>query len=224
MKWASSMSGASGDAVKEMLPSGGLEYALTVFTSNIQMILGIIVGIFVTAEFSHGTMKNSVSKGFIKWKIYISKFISMLVASYLIILVSILVGILCGSILFGGIGDFSGEVVTDTFKMVGIEVLLYTAMISFFIIICMVIRNLGGVLAIIILGVLTMEPLIYRLLELICKGKIKFSQYSLLNNIAICNSTSITGTDYLRATIVALAYLAITLAVGIFAFNKSDIK
>jgi ABC-2 type transport system permease protein len=188
------------------------------------MILGIIVGIFVTAEFSHGTMKNSVSKGFIKWKIYIAKFISMIVASYLVILVSILVGTITGSILFGGIGDFTGEAVADIFKMVGIEVLLYTALISFFIIICMVVRNLGGVLAIIILGVLTLEPLIYRVMELISRGNIKFTNYSLLNNIALCNSTEITGSDYLRATIVALAYLTVTLALGIIAFNKSDIK
>jgi ABC-2 type transport system permease protein len=220
LNWAATLTSEDRAVYQSMLPDGGLDFASSVFSGNIQLLIGIIIAIFVTAEFSHGTMKNSVSKGFLRWKIYASKGISMLAAAYLLIFVTFIIGAGVGAVLFGGMGVFTA----DLFKKIGIELLLYAALVSFFLLISMVIRNLGGVLAINILGVLTVEPLIYQIIELINKGKIEFSKYSLVNNIDFYNSSAAGGDDYLRSAVVALVYLAITLILGLLAFRKADIK
>lgn len=224
LKWASTQAGVQGEAYAAMLPSGGIDFGLSAFGGNAQMLLGIIVGIFVAAEFSHGTMKNVVSKGFVKWKIYLAKFLSMLLAVYFVLFITMAVGVVVASFLFGGVGELTGTFVAEIFKIVGIEILLYVAMTSFFVMVSMVIRNLGGVIAIIIIWPALAEPLLFQLLQLITKNKIHFSEYCLVNNIAFYNNVPAVGDDYLRSAIVALVYLVITLGAGLYIFQKSDIK
>lgn len=224
LKWTSTLSGSQTEVITNMIPSGGMEYGISVFSGNALMLLGIIVGIFVAAEFSHGTMKNVVSKGFLKWKIYLAKFISVLLATYFVLFITMVAGVLAASFLFGGLGDFTGAFVAEMFKIIGIEMLLYVAMTSFFLMVSMVVRNLGGVMAIVIIWPALVEPLLFQLLQLVSKNKIHFSDYSLVNNISLYKNVPVIGGDYLRSTIVALVYLVLTLGAGIYLFQKSDIK
>ncbi len=204
----------------------GITYGLTVFSNgNILMIIAIFTAIFVTAEFAHGTMKNAVSKGFSKLQIYLSKLVTMTVAVILILLVNFIVSTIAGVIVIGSLGEFTGEFVAIMFKTIGIELLLNFALTAVLVLIAMVVRNLGGVIAIDIIGVFSLGSLIYIALELLVDGKIKFTQYSLMNNISFYNmNTTAMGSDYLRSTIVAVAFLVITTILGIVAFKKSDVK
>lgn len=144
----------------------------------------------------------------------------MIAASYIMIIVSMLTGTICATIMIGKFGSFTA----DMLKSFGMEMLLFTALTAIFVFVSMLVRNLGGVIAINIVGVLSFGQLIYSLLEFLIKSKIDFTKFSLLNNISLFNSSTVTGTDYLRASIVALVYFAVTTALGIFAFVKSDVK
>lgn len=224
--WASQVIGED-NAIFESLPfKDGISYGLSSFSNgNNQMIIAIFTAIFVTAEFSHGTMKNVVSKGFSKVHIYLSKLISMVTATYLILIANLIVGTITASFVLGTAGDFSGAYVGDILKIAGIELLLNAAMAAILVLVAMVIRNLGGVIAVDIVGVMSVGVLIYSVLELLIKSKINFNDYSLFNNIAFYYSNNAAkGTDFLRSAIVALVYLAATTALGIFAFKKSDVK
>jgi ABC-2 type transport system permease protein len=206
-------------------PSSGIDYGMSaVFGSDLIMLIGIVIGIFVTAEFSHGTMKNVVSKGYSKIYIYLSKLITMIAASYIFIAVVILVGTISATIVTGNLGDFSGEYVGWMFKTLGIEMLLYASVTSLFLMLSMVVKNLGGVIAINIIYALMAERLIFTLLQYAVKSKIKFTEFSLLNNISFYAADTATGSDYLRSAIVGLVVLAVTTVLGIWAFTKSDIK
>lgn len=204
----------------------GISYGLTVFSnSNILMIIAIFTAIFVTAEFAHGTMKNAVSKGFSKLQIYLSKMITMTAAAFLVFLVSFIAAVITTTIITGTVGEFTGEYVGYIFKTIGIELLLNVALTSVLVMVSMIFRNLGGVIAIDIIGVLTLGTLIFSLLELLFDGKIKFTEFSLLNNISLyAINQAVDGSDYLRSTIVAIAFLVVSSALGIFAFKKADVK
>lgn len=219
VKWSSDLSGS------EMPYTDGISYGLLSFSNgNVQMIIAIITAIYVAAEFSHGTMKNVVSKGFSRVHIYLSRLIAMIVTSYIVIILCAVVGTICATIVTGTIGDLTGDYLVDILKLVGIELFLNAAYIAVLILIAMVVKNLGGVIAIDILGILTVIPLIYALLGVLFHNKIDFTKFSLLFNMAFYYNNEAIGADYLRSAIVGLVFFAVTTALGIFAFVKSDVK
>lgn len=224
--WASNIDTGNGEMLTNLLPKDGISYALGAFANgNVQMILAIITGIYITADFAHGTMKNVVSKGFSRIQIYVSKLITMIVAVFIIILATFIVGTIGATIVSGKLGDFSADSVKHIAGVVGIEVLLNTALTSLLVFVGMLFRNLGGTIAFNILGVMSFGPLIFSLLELLVKNKIKFTEFSLSNNIMFyISNDSISGSDYLRSVIVALVFFAISTGLGIFAFLKTDVK
>lgn len=212
-------------AIVTLEAQNGIDYGLTALTtSDITLLLGIIIGIFVTAEFSHGTMKNVVSKGFSKVNIYLSKLVTMVIATFIFMLFILIVGVIGATILTGNLGELSGENVLKIFQIIGIEMLLYTALASLYLMFSMVLRNLGGVIAINIIYASIVERLFFSLLQLIAKDKIEFSKYSLFNNISFYSIGDFTGSDLLRSAVVAIVVLAVTTALGIFAFTKTDVK
>ncbi len=226
VEWASNLAGEEGVVISENpIFKDGITYGLTAFANgNLEIILGIIIAIFVSAEFSHGTMKNVVSKGFSKINIYLSKLITMVSTTLIMIIATFLTGFICATILSGSMGDFSGDNLAIIFKTIGIEILLNTALVAILVLVPMVIRNIGGAIAINIFGVMTVAPLLFNILQLIARDKIKFTDYSLLNNIAFYFSNTAKGSDYLRSVIVGLVFLVGATALGIFAFKKSDVK
>jgi hypothetical protein len=224
--WASKLATGSEEIYANMLPKDGISFALSAFANgNVQMILAIITGIYITADFAHGTMKNVVSKGFSRIQIYLSKLITMIAAVFIIIAATFIVGAIGATIISGKFGDLSADSVKNIVSVVGIEILLNTALTSLLVFVGMLFRNLGGTIAFNILGVLSFGPLIFSLLEILVKNKIKFTEFSLSNNIMLyIADKSVTGSDYLRSAIVALVFFAISTGLGIFAFQKTDVK
>jgi ABC-2 type transport system permease protein len=222
IKWASNMSGEMGEIYASLLPKDGITYGIKAFSDgNTQMIFAIIVAIFVVAEFSHGTMKNIISKGFSRTQAYLSKLITMIIATFIIIFAGFLVTTASATVISGAIGSFSWDII----KIIGIELLLNAALISILLLSAMVVRNLGGVIAINIIGILSFGPLIFTLLEYLSDGKVMFTHYSLFYNMALyMGTTAAAGSDYLKSALVAIAYLILTTVIGIFAFKKTDIK
>lgn len=203
----------------------GLSFGILSFTEgSVQLIIGIFLSIFVTSEFTHGTMKNVVSKGFSKVNIYLSKFITMIVAAFIIVLLTFIAGTVCASITIGKIGSLSGEFGSQLFKTIGIELYLYIALTALLLMVAMSVKNLGGAIAINVIGVFTFERILFSLLELAVDSRIKFSQYSLIYNISFYGGMNGTADDYIRSLIVGLVFMLVSTALGIFIFKKSDVK
>jgi ABC-2 type transport system permease protein len=226
MYWASKVNTDQKDLYASLLPKDGIDFALkSMSDSNAMTIISVFVSIFVVAEFSHGTMKNVVSKGFSKIPIYFSKLITMLVAGYLIILGTIIGAAVSATIITGKFGTFTGDYFVQILKTTGMELLLFLAFTALLLLVATLVRNLGGVIAINFIGLMTVLPLLFLALQYLIKGKIKITTYDLFYNISyFTGNLAATGTDYLRGVLVGLAFLIIATALGIFAFIKSDIK
>jgi len=212
-------------AYATLLNKDGMSYGLKTFgDGNVIMIMSIFISIFVTAEFSQGTMKNVVSKGFSKVQVYLSKLVTMTVATYIAFLVAFIVSVVGGSIITGKFGDFTGAFVGIAMKTIGIELLLTLAMTAVFVMIAMVFKNLGGVIAINIIGVFTFLNLIFSALQYLVDNKIKFTEFSLSYNMSLYGVDQVAGSIFLRSTIVGLVFLAVFTALGLWLFKKADVK
>lgn len=217
--------GAEGFDIPSMYKDG-ISYGIGAFSSgDVHLFIAIFTAIFITAEFAHGTMKNVVSKGYSRIQIYLSKVITMAVATLVMILIMFVVGTLAATIVTGSFGDITGTLAIQMLKVVGIELLLHTTLTAIFVMTAMTIRNNGGVIAVNIIGIVSLSSLIYLALELLFKNKFEFSKYSLLKNIAFYNvNLTAAGEDFLRSALVAIVFFVIITVVGVFTFKKSDIK
>lgn len=227
MDWANNIVSESGNVV---VTTGiglqdGLSYGRTAFSggADVSLFIAIFIAIFITAEFVHGTMKNAVSKGFPKYQIYLSKFITVTAATYIMMLVTFVIGTITAGIIKGEMGEITGTYVGQMFRMIGIELLLHAALVAILLMVAMTVRSNGGVIAINIC-IITFSGLVYQLLQLLFKNKITFSDYSLLNNISMYNDLAPVGEDILRSILVGVIFLVVATAVGIFAFKKFDVK
>jgi ABC-2 type transport system permease protein len=201
----------------------GITNGLSLFNGgNTMLFMAIIISLFVASEYSHGTMKNLVSKGFSKHHIYFSKIITMVTASYILLLLMFLSGTVSGAIVAGQLGAINGNV----FMLLGVQFLLHTAVVSFIVLISNVARNSGGAVAVnVALSMLPVGLLLYQALEMLFRNKIRFTEFSLAYNISIFSPhISIAGSDILRAVIVSVVVFAVTTALGITAFRKMDVK
>jgi ABC-2 type transport system permease protein len=208
-----------------MFPDG-ITYGLSMVSGGQAIIfMAIFIAIFVASEFSHGTMKNAVSKGFPRHQIYLSKIITMITATYIMLFLMFVFGTISAAIITGKFGELSGDFVGHMLMITGIELLLHAALTAVYVLIANTIRNYGGAIAINIIGVSTFGVLIYQLLELLFKNKIRFTTYSLQHNINYFSpSLTQSGEDILRAVIVGVAFLTVTTVLGILAFKNTDVK
>lgn len=149
----------------------------------------------------------------------------MIAALFIMIFVLFIASVIAGTIVTGEFGTFTAATVGELFSIIGIEMLLYTALTALFVMIAMIVRNNGGVIAINILGVISFGTLIFSLLEYLFDSKIKFTEFSIQYNISqFYMSMDLSSSTYIRALIVGLVYLIVSTGIGIFAFSKSDIK
>lgn len=222
-KWAAN----SSPQLEGLAPISGIDSAMkSLADSNALTIISIFIPIYIIAEFSHGTMKNVVSKGFSKIQIFLSKFITMIIASYLIVLATIIIAAIGATIITGTFGTLNGDYPVELLKVTGIEMLLNIAFVGLIVFISMTIRNLGGTIAINVIGIMQIAPALFMGLQYLVKNKIKFQTYDLFFNMSFFTSNfgSGIGSDYLRAAIVGLIILAVSVAIGLLTFQKSDIK
>lgn len=230
MDWSIRMTANLGNenSINLLMPyQDGISYGMIAFSGgDVHLFMAIFIAIFITAEFSQGTMKNVVSKGFSKTQIYLSKVITMTTASFIMIFSMFVFGTLAATFVIGSFGDITGSFLGQMLKTIGIELLLHTALTAIFVMVAMTIRSSGGVIAINIIGVISLSSLIYTALNYLFKNKIDFSQYSLMNNISLYHNMnpSVTGEDFLRSFLVGVAFLAVITIGGIFIFKKADVK
>ena len=229
MDWSSRVMGnmttAEGLEYNLMPYNNGISYGITVFSSGeANLFMAILIAVFITAEFTHGTMKNIVSKGFKRFQIYISKVITMTAATFMMLLVMLVFGTIAATIVTGSVGTLAGVSVGEVIRMIAISLLLHTALVSVFVMVAMAVRNIGGVIAINICIIL-FSSMIYQLLDMLTKGKTKFAEFGLRNNILLYhNNIAPASDDIIRSIIVGVAFLAFSIFIGILAFKNTDVK
>ena len=196
------------------------------FISSVMILLIIVVTIVVVFDFSNGTIKNYASKGFKREKIYLSKFIVSLIVFFILIAITFLTCVVTASCLWG-FGDIPQDFTKNLFRMIGLEMLAYTAILSVFIMISMLIRKLGISLAV-NLSMIFLLPIVMVLLsvlvEKVFKLGFKIGQYWVLNYPEMLAHYNLDQTVVTRSIIVSLVTILVTSFIGIYTLKKRDIN
>ena len=186
------------------------------------LIAGVFIAVFVTSEFSYGTMKNTLSRGADRAKVFFSKFLVCGAAS-LAMQVLFLAGLIAaGTVVWGydpqGIatpGGLAGVILSQLLVMLG-----FTALFTFT---SMAIRANGGAIAVNILCS-TMISMAFSALGMLLGIKIAVNDYWIGGVVEKLATIPAVSGDVLHGILVVLAWGVASLAVGTTLFKKMDVK
>lgn len=181
----------------------------------IPVFQALFITMLITNEYSTGTIKDSVSLGFSRMKIYMSKLITVSVGSISMMIVAILSTGITSIFVFGIYGAFSMVDLLLLARTILIQALLYTAYGSIFLMIAFLIKNIGGTMAFNIFFILILASII---------GNSSWGRILLLMDFSPTSILNPQAVDIRITTAVALSNIVICSGIGGFIFKKQDIK
>lgn len=200
---------------------------LSTFAGDSKIFIAIVVSIFAASEFGFGTIKNVASRGFSRIGIYFSKLIGACVIALVIQLVYSVAYTGTATIMWG-FGEVSASFWPETLKIIGLEILLTLAYTSVFVMVSMLIRQSGAALAINLC--ITMQ-FIYLFVQLAQAGlhklfnvEVALSDYLLSTNAAGLVNGGATPEMMTRSLLVGIVYFVVFTLLGLWSFQKRDIK
>lgn len=200
---------------------------LSTFAGDSKIFIAIVVSIFVASEFGFGTIKNIASRGFSRIGIYFSKLIGACVIALVIQLVYSVAYTGTAAIMWG-FGEVSASFWPETLKIIGLEILLTLAYTSVFVMVSMLIRQSGAAIAINLC--ITMQ-FIYLFVQLAQAGlhklfnvEVALSDYLLSTNAANLVNGGVTSEMMTRSLLVGIVYFVVFALLGLWSFQKRDIK
>lgn len=195
----------------------------TSFTGNgFQLLLGIFAALFISIEFSTGSMKMIVSKGFFRTKIFVSKFLAICFANIVFVAVSV-VGTYLSSLVLFEHGVVPEQFLNRFLSVIALEIagiIAFSAVASMVSIIC---RNMPAAIIVNIL-IVAFAGNIANVLDLLTQKKFGLTDYWVINAMEAASSFSLSGSDILKISLTFLFTFLITFFIGVFSFRKAEIN
>ena len=174
----------------------GSNQLLSTFAGDCKIFIAIVVSIFAASEFGFGTIKNTASRGFSRISIYFSK---LIVSCFIALMIQLVYSILL------------------TFA--------YTAV---FVMVAMLIRQSGGAIAINLCITMQFIYLFVSLAQMALHEffnlEVALSDYLLSTNAAYLVNGQVTNEMMTRSLAVGIIYFIAFTVLGLWSFQKRDIK
>lgn len=186
------------------------------------IFIATFISVFLSSEFSSGTMKNVLSRGLSRTKVFLSKLVVCGTASIFMMFVLMSASLLIGTIRWGldsyGIAGFSG-----IGSMILTQSLLMCAYAALFTCVAITMRSAGAI-AVNVLSILLVPNLLEPFTEMIFKDGTNLIDFWI--GKAVLNVSTVTplSNDVFSGIITALCWIIATAIIGIVLFRKRDLK
>lgn len=191
------------------------------FTNNamLTLIIGIFTAIFVTEDFSSGTIKNIYAKGYPRNVVYMCKYIVSTVSTMIITGTSLLTCVIVSNVLFKGEAVENRTILSSLL----LQILLIFAYNSLYFLISIIVGKLGSSIAFIIVGP-SMVSLVLTLADSFLNIKnVKLNDYWLENCLSSVQVINCSNSILVSSLVVSLAVIIISLIVGMQLHSKKEL-
>jgi len=195
---------------------------LTVMDNLIYFLIPMFIAV-VMAMFSSNAVKNSLSTGMSRVKLYFSKWILSSVLCVLLMLVYLLLGVLAAALVWGS-GEWTGAYLLTILRAFGAQMVVLLALNSIGVFLSFAIRNTAAVIGVYIAFVLV---------PAVVGGILSNSIASIANyysyDMTMCMKLfsyfeSASRTDIARGLTLAGCYIIVSTVAGITLFKRAEIK
>lgn len=187
------------------------------------LIAAVFVSIFISGEFHFGTMKNYISKGFNRDRIFLAKLATCASAVSILYAVFVPVILIAGTIFLG----FDPHGVFDPAQFAGTVVvswLLFMAYVAVFTVVSFNIQSSGAAIAVNICLVSIFPTILHALDFVFGKTGFKISSLWLPHFLSDVTSYPIQFGAVPAGIAAAVIYLLLSYFGGTYLFRKQDIK
>lgn len=188
-------------------------------TSLIAILLGIFIALFVCEDYSSGTIRNILTRGYSKLAVYISKFIAVLAATLFMSVICCAAAFLAGTV-FGSAGD--ADFGSEQMKILLCQLVTAFAYSSVFFALSCALQKTGGAIACCIVLPMVLSILLKLADTALAEREIELSKYwldSLWHSIAYVTVEKDTLRDALLYSVI---YIPVSLAAGWLATMKRE--
>lgn len=198
-------------------------WALTQNISDVVILLfSVPVSIFVASEFHGGTMKNIVTKGFGRTRIYFSKLLVSLLMMIFMFLTFMLASMVTGGILWGF--TMNAAMLVKILQYIGLQLLSGCALACVYVAVAILIQNSAVVIAANLLLTLMGKFPVWIVDTIMGKGLNNGNYYWLVNNIMNFKTPSPAVVDMQRMIVVSLGYMICFVITGCTVLRYRDSK
>ncbi len=197
--------------------------------SSAPLFFIILISIFVSSEFSHGTIKNTLSVGNSRTSVYFSKLITSISAVIMYSLICAVVSCIIGTAFWGFGEDITRSEYLDLLRMMGLYYLAELARISLFVMIGFLLRNTGATIAMNLLLAMGVADIIVSLINKLINNIPSVDNFDLKKYLpsTYCSnflSLSISKETLVTGLIVCVSSIVLFSTLGWFIFKKRDIN
>ena len=190
------------------------------------LYIAIVVSMFVSGEFSFGTIKNIITSGKTRMSIYTSKLIMALVISTIYTLLCALAGFITGSILCGT-GEITRTEYLEIFRIIGLVIAINFSMQALFTMVGFVVRSTGGTITInLVISMLaaTILPFVDILVNKFFHVEdFKITKYWPNAYLDVFNQLEISTDQIINGLIACAIIFVASTVIGMITFQKRDI-
>lgn len=186
------------------------------------LIVGVFIAVFVTSEFNNGTIKNTLSRGAGRIKVFFSKLIVCGTAAVIMQILFLSALIIAGSIVWGfdpqGISTFSSVV-----SVLLSQILIIVGFTALFTCISTMIRSNGGSIAVNIMCATVISTLITAV-GMLLGTTLVLNDYWIGGVVSKLAAVTTASGDVTHGILVALAWGTASILMGMTLFKKMDVK
>lgn len=209
---------------KDPMNPTALEVYHSSFGSGVmEILIGVLVAALMAKEYSQGTIKNFLAYGKKREEFYIAKFLTMSIAITILLVILTIVPTIGVTIMSGWGEAFEVSQLLGMIKTFVAAIITNSAVAALMMIIATLVKSNGatiGIAVAVFIGVPTIGGFLYGIYPWFDKIYEVLPFY----NSALAVSVYAGSADILRAIIVALITITLSLIVGIKIFKTQDIK
>ncbi len=189
----------------------------------IEVIIAVLVGTMAGREYSEGTIKNMLAYGEKRYRFYLSKFIASLIGIITIMIILSVGSTVALTILKGWGRPFQITQLLDMIKTFIAATVVYAGVLAVSMLLSTVVKSNGATISI---AVVLFDFLPVTASFLYNKNKIfdRIYESTLYYNSQLAVSIKASNSDILVAMGFGLMWTVITLILGVYIFNRQEIK
>lgn len=191
-------------------------------------LAGIFITVFVCiwciSEYINGAVKNTAGKGYTRTKVFLSKYLSTAWCTVFMNLICIAAAFVVGIIVIGT-SSIDRKFLPDFLSYVGMQLLFGIAFGGVVVVICELVRNMAGGIAICMILV-TVSTTFVNGVDMILQSmnmKFQLGDYWILNVIAKCPTQSMDINFVGHGIFVVVLWIAVSFLLGMVHFQRKDI-
>lgn len=192
-----------------------------VSSSNFTIVLAVFLSLFVCSDYTNGTLKNIIARGYSRTRIYAVKYMVSLAATTVYTIVCWLTGFLAGTA-FWKVGSLSGTT-GDLVITLLLQLLGNFAYTSLFFLIAVLFKKTGGSIAVGIIGPLVLSMIISLADTLTHKKSFDFADYWLDNCMYQTAADLMASNMITRCLVCFIIYAVLFYVISIFVGKRIEV-